>query len=840
MASFPQWHRVFVKQMEAALTWEGAKLGIPYWDWTEAFTELPSLISEEHDNPFHHFEIPDKEHHVTTRAPRPQLFNDPEHGDESFFYRQVLIAFEQRDYCDFEVQFEVIHNAIHSWIGGTSPYGMSTLEYAAYDPVFFIHHSNVDRQFAIWQALQKYRGLDYNTANCNIHELREPLEPFNHEDNPVHSTRSHSRAIDAFDYDQFDYQYDNLNFHGLTIPQLDHLLEEKKAEDRVFLNFMLKGFESSADVEFELCDDHDHCNFAGTFAVLGGPLEMPWTFDRTFKYDVTKVFQQMKLRPDSEYHFEIHIRAVNGTDLNPRLLKPPSVSFLPGRKTYSEVAEDHDEHTPTESDDMVRYEVSDLSLAQVSNLRDALYKLMNDHGPNGFESIASFHGAPGLCPENATEHYACCQHGMSAFPHWHTLLTVQFEHALHDKGALVGIPYWDWTRPSKSLPSLFTDPSEGNSFRTYKISFNNQYIQREVQDELFNHPSEGDPESLFHQALELLEETSYCDFEVQYEMLHNAVHELVGGRHTHGMSTLEFSAFDPLFMVHHASIDRVWKIWQELQKLRHKPFNYAVCAHRNLYRHLEPFSYETVNTDALTRNNAQPVQIFDKTKFHYHYDNLELNGHDLHELEEMIHEMQTHTRVFAGFVLYGFGTSARVHVDIMKDGEEVKVGNFFVLGGPTEMPWAYERIYKLDMTDAVHELNQTENCDFDFQLTVTKYDGTQLDVVFPEPVIIKRRPNVESDELILPLRMVNRLPPKIVVRRGTRVIFHPLEDEVKGPLRELGSYTSSLHCTIPPGEAHAYDFDVPHDLEPGDYYFTVNDESQCEGGARFQITVDEE
>jgi hypothetical protein len=49
----------------------------------------------------------------------------------------------------------------------------------------------------------------------------------------------------------------------------------------------------------------------------------------------------------------------------------------------------------------VRYEVSDLSLDQVANLRNALYKLQNDGGPNGFEAIANMHGAPGLCPEGA-------------------------------------------------------------------------------------------------------------------------------------------------------------------------------------------------------------------------------------------------------------------------------------------------------------------------------------------------------------------------------------------------------------------------------------------------------
>ena len=120
----------------------------------------------------------------------------------------------------------------------------------------------------------------------------------------------------------------------------------------------------------------------------------------------------------------------------------------------------------TDNDDLTRYEVSEMSLEQVSNLRNAMYKLQNDHGPNGFEAIASFHGAPGLCPQEGQDKISCCRHGMPAFPHWHRLLTVQFERALKEKGAVVGVPYWDWTRPVKALPSLFTDPYGGNPFRS--------------------------------------------------------------------------------------------------------------------------------------------------------------------------------------------------------------------------------------------------------------------------------------------------------------------------------------------------------------------------------------
>ena len=48
----------------------------------------------------------------------------------------------------------------------------------------------------------------------------------------------------------------------------------------------------------------------------------------------------------------------------------------------------------------------------------------------------------------------------------------------------------------------------------YRIGFVGETTARDVSEEMFQHPSEGDLESLFHQALETLEETDYCSFEV--------------------------------------------------------------------------------------------------------------------------------------------------------------------------------------------------------------------------------------------------------------------------------------------------------------------------------------
>jgi tyrosinase len=70
----------------------------------------------------------------------------------------TLLAFE-KDYLRMscEVQgpgnIENIHGTIHNTVGGSAH--MWNLRYSAFDPIFWLHHSNVDRLFAIWEMLNK-------------------------------------------------------------------------------------------------------------------------------------------------------------------------------------------------------------------------------------------------------------------------------------------------------------------------------------------------------------------------------------------------------------------------------------------------------------------------------------------------------------------------------------------------------------------------------------------------------------------------------------------------------------------------------------------------------------
>ncbi|KZS89025.1 Di-copper centre-containing protein [Sistotremastrum niveocremeum HHB9708] len=100
------------------------------------------------------------------------------------------------------LSLEFVHNNIHNWVGGGgeqgSPYGhghMTEVPVAALDPIFWLHHCNVDRQFAIWQALNPNLWFDkpedqlpdkegnWSTPGGTVVTPKTPLAPFHKDKN---------------------------------------------------------------------------------------------------------------------------------------------------------------------------------------------------------------------------------------------------------------------------------------------------------------------------------------------------------------------------------------------------------------------------------------------------------------------------------------------------------------------------------------------------------------------------------------------------------------------------------------------------------------------------------
>ena len=155
---FLPWHRLYMTQMEDALG-----MALPYWDWT-ANGQIPDLWeglnatfrdgvkSDCLDYPGRKY--PTQCHQPCKNGGDPGLVNRRENVDIAPDKREsIQLAFDQPDFDRFEPMLKVPHDLAHIEIACE----MSKEQTAGYDPIFFLHHTFVDYQFAFWQEVNRIR-----------------------------------------------------------------------------------------------------------------------------------------------------------------------------------------------------------------------------------------------------------------------------------------------------------------------------------------------------------------------------------------------------------------------------------------------------------------------------------------------------------------------------------------------------------------------------------------------------------------------------------------------------------------------------------------------------------
>jgi tyrosinase len=125
--NFLAWHRQFLLQIERSLQRVDATVRLPYWDWI-ADPTLPA--------PFN----------------KPTLLRSwsvTRRWDAGFLptAADVTAALSRGEFASFQRVLEQVHNNVHLAVGGT----MSGASSPA-DPIFFLHHANIDRLWAQWQT----------------------------------------------------------------------------------------------------------------------------------------------------------------------------------------------------------------------------------------------------------------------------------------------------------------------------------------------------------------------------------------------------------------------------------------------------------------------------------------------------------------------------------------------------------------------------------------------------------------------------------------------------------------------------------------------------------------
>ena len=131
---FLPWHRVYLLRMEELLMSVDPTVCIPYWksseeqafpSWLLGFTPTVNLIGGPHT--------------VTRAIGMFALLPDA---------AAVTAAMANSTFNTFAAALEGIHNSGHVWVGGS----MGSVPFAPCDPVFWMHHCEIDRIWAEWQA----------------------------------------------------------------------------------------------------------------------------------------------------------------------------------------------------------------------------------------------------------------------------------------------------------------------------------------------------------------------------------------------------------------------------------------------------------------------------------------------------------------------------------------------------------------------------------------------------------------------------------------------------------------------------------------------------------------
>lgn len=131
---FLPWHRIYLLRMEELLMMVDPTVCIPYWKsseeqafpaWLLGFTPTVNLLSGPHT--------------VTRNIGAFALL--PNTAD-------VATAMANGTFNTFAPALEGIHNSGHVWVGGS----MGSVLSAPCDPVFWMHHCEIDRIWAEWQV----------------------------------------------------------------------------------------------------------------------------------------------------------------------------------------------------------------------------------------------------------------------------------------------------------------------------------------------------------------------------------------------------------------------------------------------------------------------------------------------------------------------------------------------------------------------------------------------------------------------------------------------------------------------------------------------------------------
>jgi tyrosinase len=253
-AIFTTWHRPYLVLLEQqvcdqarsiaqqfqgddAARYQAAaeEVRIPYWDWSSRTTQsrIPAAVKQASisvnapggpatiANPLFSYRFLNPQASASGLGSQTARSANDDELSASFNSRRqsTLNLFTDSAYNQFSSDVENIHNTIHVQVGGN----MVFVPQSAFDPIFFLHHANVDRLAAMYQATHpgltltpQGRSQTFALGGPGPDDVNTLLFPFRHADRNQWTSNDVSNAESIFTY---GYSYPEVR-QGLSTAEL--------------------------------------------------------------------------------------------------------------------------------------------------------------------------------------------------------------------------------------------------------------------------------------------------------------------------------------------------------------------------------------------------------------------------------------------------------------------------------------------------------------------------------------------------------------------------------------------------------------------------------------------
>lgn len=208
-AMFFLWHRAYVSAMERLMqdAVKDDKFRIPYWDWYSE-PSLPEIFRQEWIDAQHTKKNP---LYVANR-------NAGVNAGNAIWTPHIVTDFDESNFDEFQRTLNSSeHGDIHVSVGKQS--NMGSVSTSARDPIFWLHHANIDRLLVVWKKRAGNHVANTSYPEWKSTTYRFPL-PGSTASNPTVTTPTIEQLALNSESQAMDYTYENTDPPKVGAPPL--------------------------------------------------------------------------------------------------------------------------------------------------------------------------------------------------------------------------------------------------------------------------------------------------------------------------------------------------------------------------------------------------------------------------------------------------------------------------------------------------------------------------------------------------------------------------------------------------------------------------------------------